>query len=223
MRVWCRAYRWGRVVAGMAAVLWMLGSLAPPEANALLFDLFDHGEGTEGPHYGLRLDGEDLFFSVEDEDGNSRVTLDWVPGSDEALISGTLREVNPATNASAGDTSVTYLLSGLTSVFDGGLIGFEATMGEGSLGGGAIPLEGKAEMGSDVVFRFLADGFRLPGDDSTAVGRGWVEGNRGLNDWLVKSDGVIPEPGTALLLGVGLVALGLRRRTTSRRGPPASS
>ncbi len=209
MRVWSRVRQLGRAAMGVVVVSWALGAT---DARALSFALLDHGEGLEGEHYGLRLDGEALFYSVEDGDGNSRVTLDWVPGSDEALISGTLREVDPETNDSFGDTSVTYLLSGLTSVFDGGLIGFEATMGEGSVGGGAIPLEGKAEDGSDVVFRFLADGFRLPGDDSTLVGRGWIDGDGKFNDWLVKTDDVIPEPATALLLGLGLVALGVRRR-----------
>lgn len=192
-----------------------------PGAQAISFSLLDHGHGNEGAHYGLRLDAEMLFFSVEDEGGLSRVSLDWVPGESEATIEGILREVDPSTNASGDDWDVLYELTGVNSVFDGAtLIGFEATAGIGSveLGMDVIPLVGKAEMGSDIVFRFLADGLRIPGDDDTLVGRGWLLGNGGLNDWLVRSPDVIPEPATALLLGLGLVALGgvsRRRRLAS--------
>ncbi|MFG0275633.1 MAG: hypothetical protein ACF8QF_11295, partial [Phycisphaerales bacterium] len=68
-------------------------------------------------------------------------------------------------------------------------------------------------------FKFLPDGHRLSGDNSTWVGRGWLyatddNGDRIGNtpqDWLFTGEAV-PLPSGAALGLAGLAGLGIRRR-----------
>ena len=71
-----------------------------------------------------------------------------------------------------------------------------------------------AKSNGTATFLWLPDGHRLPGDDTSLVGRGWVDplsGFSGANDFLFTGV-VVPEPGAFALLGIGLIGLGAIRR-----------
>lgn len=196
-------------------------SAAIPDTIAL-FKLFDHGEGNLGPDYGVRIDAlptpgsaDGLLFSVEDDLGDSRVMLMWNLNTNSVTIEGTLRTIVPAGGL---DTLVIYTLEGVTPLGAGPEDGFKATSGSGFVNGfgiaGQLGDSGRTACGAGIVFCVAPDGHRTdPFNVSTIVGTGWLEAD-GTNDWLVTlvPMGVIPEPNTALLLGLGISILGLRSR-----------
>ena len=192
-----------RTAAALVSLLALVAFAATPAlAGTILpgtYALLDHGAGELGPDYGLRMDSLGEVFSVEL--GAASVTLTWNASS--ANISGTLRsETNEL-------WTVDYDLTGIALV---GTQGFTATGGSGTLTDSSsteYTLTGKQD-GDGFAFLFLADGHRIDFDNDTPVGRGWLEGS-GTNDWLVIG---IPEPGTLLALGSGLLGLTLfgRRR-----------
>ena len=178
-----------------------------------LYQLLDHPDGSANPPpYGLRMDALGFTFSVELSGAD--VVLEWDGGS-TATISGSLWN-----NQASEMWTVDYTLTGVTAEpLD---LGFTATGGSGTL---IDPLFNNYALtseanGSGSVFDFLADGHRLAGhptfgDEDTAVGRGWLQPPGSTDDWLVRAV-VIPEPGTALLLGLGLA--GLARQNRRREG-----
>lgn len=190
----------GWLVAGSAATA---GTILPGQ-----YRLLDHPDGAiNPPPYGLRVDALGYTFSVET--GGANVILDWDGGA-TASITGSLWN-----NQLSEMWTVDYTLSGVTAApLDEG---FSATAGSGLL---TDPLLADYVMtgntnGSGSVFDFLADGHRLGGwpafgDVDTAVGRGWLLPPGSTDDWLVRAV-VIPEPGTGLLLGLGLLGLSSRR------------
>jgi hypothetical protein len=58
----------------------------------------------------------------------------------------------------------------------------------------------------------VADGHRIPGDNDSAVGRGWMLPPNSVDDWLVTAE-LIPEPASLALLASGGVLLLNRRRS----------
>lgn len=176
-------------------------------ASAITYQLLDHGFGALGPDYGLRVDSVGEVFSTEI--GSANIILDW-DGGTTATISGTLNANTAGGNGGVGPTwTVNYVLTGVSA--SGG--GFIATGGSGTLTDpSAVDTALVAEInGSGNAFELLADGHRLPGDSTSLVGRGWLLPPSSTDDWLVRAS-VIPEPGTAILLGLGLATLASSRR-----------
>lgn len=176
--------------------------------NPGLYQLLDHGDGTLGPQYGLRVDSIGEVFSVEL--GGANIVLDW-DGGTTATISGTLNRNTLGGNGGVGETwSIVYTLTGVSAV---GTQGFTATGGSGILTDTLLAdtvLTGEPN-GSGFVFEFLADGHRISGDNDSPVGRGWLLPPSSTDDWLVRAV-LIPEPGTAILFGLGLMGLATQRR-----------
>lgn len=183
-------------------------------ASAVVFDLQDHPDGTltdsHGP-YGLRLDGlappdgVGPTFSVELNGADAKLEWDGVTAS----MYGTLW------NNTLGEMwEFTQTFSGVQAVGDG----FTAV-------GGVLSIWDAADMVPTHIvdlkqdqfgkaFYFLDDSFRCDGhvDCGPFVGRGWVDGENGTNDWLVQaSDGggtdEVPSPAPLALMGIGLLAL----------------
>ena len=192
----------------LGVTLGLAGSVQAGTILPGLYQLLDHGDGNLGPAYGLRVDSIGEVFSVEL--GGASVTLDW-DGGTTATISGTLNENTLGGNGGVGPTwTVNYTLTGVVAV---GTQGFTATGGSGVLTDPfAVDtvLTGETD-GDGFAFIFLGDGHRISGDNDTPVGRGWLEPPGSTDDWLVRAV-LVPEPGTALLVSMGLLALAARRR-----------
>ena len=185
-------------------------------ANATLYDVKDHPDGaltdSAGP-YGLRLDGlappdgAGPTFSTEINGANA--VLDW--DGVTASMFGKLW------NNELGEIwEFTQTFTGVSAAIGGG---FTALGGVLSIWDAAdmvpmhvVDLKQDAE---GVAFYALNDSHRCDGyiGCGPAVGRGWVAGENGTNDWLVQFDGggldieQVPEPAIPLLMGIGLLAL----------------
>jgi hypothetical protein len=200
-----------RGLLGVVLVVGWILTAGLAQAGTILpgqYRLLDHPDGNiSPPPYGLRVDALGLTFSTEL--GGANVILDWGGGATASII-GTMF-------SSSGDIwDVNYLLSGITAAPLN--LGFSAAVGFGTL---TDPLSNVTVLtgdtnGSGSVFDFLADGHRLGahpafGDADSPVGRGWLLPAGSTDDWLVRAV-PIPEPGTALLLGLGLAVLSRRVR-----------
>ncbi len=200
------------------------------------FNLFDHPGGLVDPQaYGLRLDSftsaDPVTFSFENGSGQSQVQLNVIDTGSGLQIN--IQGLVHGNSATGGTDYGTFMLD-LTYSVDatgngwedmnmesgnmvGGLTGVSTT-GDSPLADGEFLDLFAMSDGSD-TFRFLADGFRIDGDSTSWVGRGWVhpEGNTtGYNDLLFTAVSVVPLP-PAAYAGMGLLAgLGVYRRVRRR-------
>jgi len=188
-------------VVALSLILIAQTTSAAGTINPGLYQLHDHGFGNLGPDYGLRVDSISAVFSTDL--GGAFVTLNW-DGGTTATISGTLHN-----NATTDIWNVNYVLTGVVAV---GTQGFTATMGSGTLTDPLLNVTAITgeQNGSGIAFDFLADGHRLPGDNDTAVGRGWLLPPNSTDDWLVRAT-LIPEPASLALLASGGLLM-LRRK-----------
>ena len=185
-----------------------LATVAAPPAHAGMvlpgtYQLLDHGFGALGPDYGLRVDAIGEVFSFEL--GGVAVFLTWDGGA-TANISGTIHE-----NDDSEIWTLNYDLTGVTAV---GTLGFTATGGSGTITDSFLNvtnITGEANPGGDVM-EFFGDGHRIPGDNDTPVGRGWLLPPSSTDDFLFRAVAVVPEPAALLLLGLGGLALAASRR-----------
>ena len=170
------------------------------------YRLLDHGYGALGDNYGLRLDSEQANGPGGMEAGSNTfstelngayATLNW-DGGNTATITGTLSR-----NSNGDLWNVLYELTGVVSTAGG----FKATGGMGTLThsiamDAMFALTGKTNS-NGYSFYALSDGHRIPHDDISDVGRGWLYAP-GTNDWLVQFTPV-PVPAALPLLVSGLL------------------
>jgi len=221
-----------RTQLAAAAIVVAAGTMPALAGGTLVrqFSLFDHPDGGVNPQaYGLRLDGFNdatpVTFSFEDRNsGESNVRLQvFDDGVNlEIRIHGTVW----GNSASGGDDYGDFLLDVTYTVNTQGTGWQSAHANAGNLIGTLdhMPTGMQTDLGEvdlfersdgSGTFRFLEDGFRLAGDSSTWVGRGWVNGDDGnTNDFLFTA--VVPLP-PAAFAGLGMLAgMGAYRRLRRR-------
>lgn len=212
------------VSAAFAAVVALAMASGPSNAMSRSFLLMDHPSGNQAStfDYGIRLDAlGDRFWTLNRDNGAlAALTFDSMAGT--ADLSGFV--VESLGNGLFGDTyALDFEFSGLTFFPDGD--GFEATGGSGSLfdTDETIALDAK-QNGSGIAFIFDLDGFRIAGDSTTGVGRGWLTPNglmNDTNDFLFKTAeppavNDVPLPASVLLLGSAVIGLGAASRRRRR-------
>ena len=205
-------------------------------AATTTYKLSDHPDGsTAPPTYGLRLDGlftggsQDTTFSFDTTAGVF-LTVTESGGSLEINISGVVQLVE-GFGALAGDglfqVDYTYR-ENVNAVSNGWMVSPDDPDNYGTISSidAAGDFSGMSfDLAEDTMdgnsFKFLADGHRLSGDNSSWVGRGWLfakdaNGDRigsKPQDWLFTADLVaVPAPTAASLGLAGLVGVGARRR-----------
>jgi len=211
----------GRTIAAALVMGFSMISLSSNSASAAIFDIADHPDGNMAANfeYGLRLDGEDKFFSL-DGASTAQLFVDTINGT--ATIMGTVIE-NSLTNNNVATWNLSYVFSGISLVGAGGE--FTASGGAGTVTeiGGAmeiINMIGKQKSGTGIAFSFLNDGHRLPGNTGL-VGRGWIQ-KHGTNDYLfTASVSAVPLPPAALLFGSALAGMGFLGRRRKQKATAA--
>ena len=220
------------VIAGAMAI----AGTAQAEMVLQTYDLYNHPSGAVDPQaYGLRLDGvadsgENMTFSFENA-GQSSVRLQVLANDNDPVdffirITGTVYGNSASSDPlRAFNLDVFYNVSATAN-------GWTATTGAdpnaiiGSITGdfddNGVADDAPVDLfathnNSGLQFAFLSDGYRITGDSSTWVGRGWVlpNGQAGsTNDFLFVAN-LVPLPPAAIgglaMLGGLVVARRLRK------------
>ncbi len=219
-------------IIGLSAVCGLASSVSADIVAE--FQLADHTHGDVAPGvYGLRLDNmindggtSGIVVLQMNHFNNSTLVVEEEAGSISIHIQGTLWggqvEAGAFVDAQAYEMDFTYSAN-VVEVADGWTIsGFRAD-NNGTLTNvdtnEVMDLYGKANM-QGLVFDFLSDGFRIPGDFHSFVGRGWLTGNSdgsmsndGAQDWLFTATQlIVPAPSSIAFLGLGGLVATRRRR-----------
>jgi len=223
-----------KLVAVAAGAL--VASAAQGGAIIRTFDLFNHVDGQVNPQaYGLRLDGfpdgsgdNPATLSFETA-GVSTMTLDVIDMGGGVLdlhVHGTAWGNSATGGTDYGTYNLDFTYAGVTDTGNGWeftdveLVGTVSAGDATAAGFLASPLELWSKSNGDYSFGFLADGHRISGDNSTWVGRGWVDPTVEQDGWPMRThdflfigrEGVVPLPSAALLGAAGLGGLAIRRR-----------
>jgi len=194
------------------------------------FNLFNHPSGAIDPQlYGLRLDSfvdpsEAVTFSFEDRitnDSNVQLIVrEFDNGTTTIQIVGEVWGNSAASGSFFGTFAldVTYTVETNPGSADGWV---DPDAGPNDIGSltqltddngdpfAGIPLvintRSDAQHGNPFVF--LQDGYRISGDNSTWVGRGWVQDAGTTNDFLFTAAAVVPIPTAAMAGLMGLLTL----------------
>lgn len=199
---------------------------APASASIIAeFALSDHtGGNVSPPVYGMRLDGflggitgfsfgqfNNTTLVVDDDLGNLRITISGTVWGGEIAN-------HAYTNPAAYDVEFVWV-DGVVATADGWRVEGNSLNNKGTL----IPMSG---LGTEVLtitdnfnnsFIFEADGDRLPNDDTTWVGRGWITTNPdgsstgGAQDWLFIGE-PIPTPASGAMMLAGALLTFRRKR-----------
>ena len=192
------------------------------------FELNDHPGGDQAPPtYGLRLDnilGPGVATLSMDFYDDTRMVVSEDAGVISLHITGTLYggEVEAHDYVDAHSYAVDFLYEvNVSDAGNGWNVNTFDTANTGTVTdldtSDVFTLYGMANM-DGLVFSMLADGFRLNGDNSSWVGRGWLTANSdgtvsnaGAQDWLFVGTPV-PSPAGAFVLGLGGLVSMRRRR-----------
>ena len=212
-------------------------ALAPgKEAEASIYDLFNHPNGNaEPPKYGFRLDElqgantGDYTFSFEGNGAAMQLEFDTV--AETIRIFGTAFGGRDTGNSYDSDNSGLWSIDFTYAVNVVEASGGYTVSPESPLNNGTVSLLSGNWLGDATTvynltdyqgshndsFLFLPDGHRIPGDNTTFVGRGWVnhDGNGMLSthdtasDWLFTGK-LVPEASSIVTwFLLGLASLGL--------------
>lgn len=193
------------------------------------FDLSDHPDGSASPPpYGLRLDNiigsgaatlsmghfSDTVLSVIEDNGDLSISITGTLWG--GRVSG-----GSYISAEAYTIDMTYALD-VASSGGGWVVNGHDSGNSGVLTRVSDNTEWTLYTTTDAgqSFRFLPDGHRLSGDNSSWVGRGWLTTNSdgsdsasGNQDWLfTATQREVPTPGGAAVLALGGVLVSRRRR-----------
>lgn len=211
-----------------AGVLCAIATAAHATPVVSTFDLSNHPGGNAAPPaYGLRFDGMfggnalTVFSFVDVQLTVTDNTMD--AGDISMRIHGLVEGGEVSDNAFSDPELFTIDFNYVSNVetYQGGwrVVGTNNEFNTGTI----APLNGDPEDVFTVVdndnnaFIFAPDGHRLPGDDATWVGRGWLTTNMnghdspGTQDFLFVGTPV-PTPGSATLLAISGFAATRRRR-----------